>query len=153
MQNILCVQDSGKDDSFPDSDRFTYYGYKFESLCTGGGDGVVDSTSESGVVVRSKLNDLDVIIGAEVDACDIPQEQGRDSIPDLSTFVELKTSRFARTVALVKYLTSSDSYDQYCAFLWSCWEMKSATVSTPYKIGIDSLQFCWYIIYKYFFPC
>lgn len=101
-QRVPPVQDTGKDDSFPDSDRFTYYGYKFESLCTGGTDGIVDSTSESGVIVRSKLNDLDMMIGAEVDACDAPQVLERDSIPDVSTFVELKTSRLARTVALVK---------------------------------------------------
>ncbi|GMH45778.1 hypothetical protein BSKO_13741 [Bryopsis sp. KO-2023] len=91
---FLDIETSDADfETYPDSEKFTYYGYKFETLCTGGGDGVVDSTSESAVVVKSKLNDLDLLIATEVDCHEEAQDLGVDGKPEVSSFVEIKTSR------------------------------------------------------------
>lgn len=94
----LMLQDHGREKMYPDAERFTYYGYKFETICTGGGEGLVDATSESVLVSRSRLNEMDLIIASEVDSCDAEELPGKDGTPDISTFVELKTSRFGFTL-------------------------------------------------------
>lgn len=66
----------------PQDDRMTYYGYKFEALCTvlGGedpDDAAVDATSEYAVVVRFRLGSHRVLMAAEVD-CYLPQALGEE---------------------------------------------------------------------------
>jgi len=79
--------------------KLVAWGYQFEAACTGKAAG--DATSEYGTLVEAKLgNNLQLIIGAEIDAYDpslvefSAQEGGRgveSGVPPLSSLVELKT--------------------------------------------------------------
>jgi len=87
--------------SFPDADRFQYFGYKFESLCTGGGNTeqqppVVDSTSEFAIIVQVGLGVHRIVLAAEVDSADPPQStqglaEAPEGLPVLTSCLELKT--------------------------------------------------------------
>jgi len=100
-----------------ESRRLTYYGYSFESYCTRtssdistssiGWGGDVDTNVQWYSVVKTKLNDMRIIIGGEV-VCVRDQYIGE---PD--TFVELKTSMDQRNdkkrweTKLLKFFTQS----------------------------------------------
>lgn len=68
-------------------DKFIYYGYHFEAVCTNASY-PVDATSEYSSVLQLKLGKLRVLMAAEIDAC--MDMEGRDASP-VDTFVELKT--------------------------------------------------------------
>ncbi len=75
------------------ADLFTYYGYKFETVCTSADRGpapaLVDSTSEFALLLRVGLGDHALLMAAEVD-CVSPEAAG--SVPMLPDhFLELKT--------------------------------------------------------------
>jgi hypothetical protein len=75
------------------ADLFTYYGYKFEALCTGDDD-VVDSTSEFALLLKLRLGQHTLLMAAEVDC--LNPEAVTENVPfegPLSTeqFLELKT--------------------------------------------------------------
>ena len=78
------------EDSFPDADRFTYYGYKFEALCTG--EAQVDASSEFAALVQLRLGCLRLLMAAEVD-CKDPAEQGQGGGGIMESYLELKTFR------------------------------------------------------------
>jgi len=71
----------GAQSSYADQDRFQYFGYKFEALCTG--HPAADATSEFCAVMRTRIGNLRIVLAAEVDGCDGENDE----------FVELKTSR------------------------------------------------------------
>ena len=92
---------------YPNSDLFTYYGYKFEAVCTSTastaeGYGVntpessaVDSTSEFALLLSLRLGSHSVLMAAEVDCCSDPSkatatEEGC-SLLIPGDFMELKT--------------------------------------------------------------
>jgi len=86
-----------KDDMTPHQRVQTYYGYAFESWCTGSGPdassgwgGDVDTNVQWCSVVKTKLGDTRIVIGGEVD-CVKGQYNGRND-----TLVELKTSMSIR---------------------------------------------------------
>lgn len=82
---------------YPDFDKFMYFGYKFETLSTGGGfDAMVDASSEFTTVVETRIDQKRCAIAAEIDCYDlqIANEKGKAS---LDAFIELKTARFATT--------------------------------------------------------
>ncbi|XP_075264221.1 uncharacterized protein LOC142356142, partial [Convolutriloba macropyga] len=89
-------REEAEEPSYPNSDRFMYYGYKFEQLCTDtstssqSGSATVDSTSEFAAVVRLRIGNLRVMMGAEMD-CQIPQTSRNSQ--DLSSYIELKTAK------------------------------------------------------------
>ena len=77
------------------ADLFTYYGYKFEQLCTGGAsanDGVVDASSEFALLVQLRLGSHDIVMAAEVDCA---RDVGPlSALPyDTTCFLELKTAK------------------------------------------------------------
>lgn len=77
------------------ADLFTYYGYKFEQLCTGGASangGVVDASSEFALLVQLRLGSHDIVMAAEVDCA---RDVGPlSALPyDTSCFLELKTAK------------------------------------------------------------
>jgi len=105
--------------SFPDADRFNYYGYKFESLCTSaplqdsgtdtdgkpappttsGGHPIVDATSEFAILVKVKLGQQSVLMAAEVDCVDPAAQSvatgstssGGPHATHMEPYLELKT--------------------------------------------------------------
>jgi hypothetical protein len=88
-------QPRAEEKEFPGQDLMTYSGYKFESVCTDNSDtavaaAVVDATSEYSVLVRLKLQDLVVVMAAEVDLTrERPVSAGTP--PPLESLLELKT--------------------------------------------------------------
>lgn len=64
---------------------------RFEALCTGSS--TVDATSEFCSIVRLKLGQHSVFMGAEIDACD-PDSRGTSS-GGLQEYVEMKTYKCA----------------------------------------------------------
>mmetsp|Transcript_21324 Transcript_21324/g.46770 ORF Transcript_21324/g.46770 Transcript_21324/m.46770 type:complete len:441 (-) Transcript_21324:127-1449(-) len=78
---------------FPDSDRFCYYGYKFEALCCG--ESRVDATSEYCAVMRIRIGGLRIMFGAEIDCCDVKgifRPPGGRAKPQRE-YIEFKTHR------------------------------------------------------------
>jgi hypothetical protein len=73
------------------ADLFTFYGYKFEALCTGDGN-VVDATSEFALLLNLKLGSHSILMAAEVDCAssDVPLS---DLPSTLEHFIELKTAK------------------------------------------------------------
>ncbi|KAF5841463.1 hypothetical protein DUNSADRAFT_12907 [Dunaliella salina] len=121
MHNNTLFLDISKSEqaSFPDADRFNYYGYKFESLCTavppqgseidGGGrpeapttsrgHPIVDSTSEYAILVKVKLGQQSILMAAEVDCVDPAAQSvapgstssGGSPATPMAPYLELKT--------------------------------------------------------------
>ena len=78
---------------YEDLDRYCYYGYKFETMCTGGGaEAPVDATSEFAIVVETKLDEMKCAIAAEVDCYD-PKKAADNEMATLKALMELKTAR------------------------------------------------------------
>lgn len=73
--------------------RFMYFGYRFESLCTGAENEPTDANSEFCSIVRLRLGAHRICFGAEIDAEDktVPSDKG-----PLRRYVELKTMREPR---------------------------------------------------------
>ncbi|GFR50350.1 hypothetical protein Agub_g12559 [Astrephomene gubernaculifera] len=79
-------------------DRFTYYGYKFESVATGAPSGEpVDSTREFAVMVQVRLGGHQVLMAAETDAWETPleeaeeQQQQQEEEVEYIGYTEIKT--------------------------------------------------------------
>ncbi|GIL54992.1 hypothetical protein Vafri_10666 [Volvox africanus] len=73
----------------PDHDRFTYYGYKFEAICTDADpDTVVDSTGEFASMFQVRLGQHLILMAAEMDAWEEPAEQEQENF---AGYAELKT--------------------------------------------------------------
>ena len=76
------------EDKFPDygsdsmAQRLTYYGYKFEALCTSKSE-IVDTNTEFCSVFTSKFGNITCLLGGEVDCF----------IGDSREYIELKTNR------------------------------------------------------------
>lgn len=103
-------RDDGADQMYPNADRYMYFGYKFEQLCTQPDHTeppVVDATAEYATVVRRSFRELRVMMAAEVD-CEHREKGARTRAGDPS-YLELKTckvpqDRRARwTLARYKY--------------------------------------------------
>jgi RAT1-interacting protein len=86
--------------NYENADLFTYYGYKFESECTGGlevaenddVEVVVNTNVQFCSVFTSKIGDFGVLLGAEVDC--LFQKPASDSIHDIQAeYTELKTHK------------------------------------------------------------
>jgi len=106
---------------FPGADKFQYYGYKFEALCTGSS--TVDATSEFCSIVRLKLGQHSVFMGAEIDACD-PDSRGTSS-GGLQEYVEMKTYK----------IPESRSQDlSIKRYKHPRWWMQSFLVGVPYLL-------------------
>eukprot|EP00882_Tetradesmus_deserticola_P008906 GHRQ01009396.1.p1 GENE.GHRQ01009396.1~~GHRQ01009396.1.p1 ORF type:complete len:230 (+),score=74.13 GHRQ01009396.1:768-1457(+) len=75
-------------EEYPNQDKFVYYGYKFEALCTG--QEHVDSSSEFAVLVQYRLGSHSVLMAAEIDCA---KEEGDGPIEG-EPYVELKTYRW-----------------------------------------------------------
>ncbi|GIL82860.1 hypothetical protein Vretimale_8362 [Volvox reticuliferus] len=72
-----------------DHDRFTYYGYKFEAICTDADpDKVVDSTGEFASMFQVRLGQHLILMAAEMDAWEEPSELEQENF---AGFTELKT--------------------------------------------------------------
>lgn len=65
----------------PESRKYCYFGYKFESLCTNNSDEIVNPNIEYCGIFKCKLNSHRIILAAEIDC-----QQG-------DKFLELKTSK------------------------------------------------------------
>jgi RAT1-interacting protein len=74
-----------------------YQGYKFEALCTEGhsSTGVVDANEEWCAAIRIRIGNARIVISSEIDA-EMPSAGGPHD-PKKNSFVELKTTRMART--------------------------------------------------------
>eukprot|EP00879_Flechtneria_rotunda_P007322 GHRR01007681.1.p2 GENE.GHRR01007681.1~~GHRR01007681.1.p2 ORF type:complete len:214 (+),score=61.48 GHRR01007681.1:700-1341(+) len=83
----LDINKSGNEPEYANQDKFVYYGYKFEALCTG--QEYVDATSEFAVVVQYRLGRHQLVMAAEVDAV---TEQGEGPAGG-RPYVEMKTYR------------------------------------------------------------
>ncbi|KAF6260603.1 hypothetical protein COO60DRAFT_1505467 [Scenedesmus sp. NREL 46B-D3] len=81
---FLDINKAGKEEYF-NQEKMTYYGYKFEAMCTG--QEHVDSSSEFAVLVQYRLGDHSVLMAAEIDCT---KEEGDGPI-DGQPYVELKT--------------------------------------------------------------
>ncbi|GFH09170.1 RAI1 domain-containing protein, partial [Haematococcus lacustris] len=96
------VQRAEDEPRFPDADRFEYYGYKFEQLCSAaptpapaaphnpgpGPEPVVDATSEFSALVRLGLGKHRILMAAEVDCS--TSDQAAEEV-QLERLRELKT--------------------------------------------------------------
>jgi len=80
--------------SYANQDRFSYYGYHFESVCSGhvAGSEEVDPSSEFGIVVLYRLGAHTILMGAEVDGFD-PQAPPDCGPTNGKPYVEMKTYR------------------------------------------------------------
>ncbi|KAK9828456.1 hypothetical protein WJX72_000086 [[Myrmecia] bisecta] len=106
--------------SYPGSDKFEYYGYKFEALCTG--EQQVDATSEFSAVVRIRLGNLRIVMAAEIDCCD-PTITGQPAgEPDLAAYLELKTTRTP---------TTQQQDENLKAFKYPRWWLQSYLAGVP----------------------
>eukprot|EP00955_Chlamydomonas_euryale_P065491 359252-Chlamydomonas_euryale.AAC.6 len=81
------------------ADRFQYYGYKFETLCTGGGH-TVDSTSEFSLLLRLSIGMVPVLMAAEVDCASGDKSLSLSDTMTPDHFLELKTTMFNPKVRL-----------------------------------------------------
>eukprot|EP00873_Tetraselmis_striata_P020958 jgi/Tetstr1/441222/TSEL_029478.t1 len=101
-------------EAYPNERLFSYYGYKFEQLCTEGeaaystgAPPTVDSTSEFAAVMRIRLGAHRIMMGAEMDCC----WEGMEGEAEGAAYVELKTFKTPRhrgqwnTLARLKYPT------------------------------------------------
>jgi hypothetical protein len=76
-----CITQSRR--SYDGQELMTFYGYKFEALCTGSDS--VDATSEYSAVLQTRIGKTNVLMAAEIDCC-----MAGCSDP-VSSHVELKT--------------------------------------------------------------
>eukprot|EP00878_Enallax_costatus_P008175 GHUV01008548.1.p1 GENE.GHUV01008548.1~~GHUV01008548.1.p1 ORF type:complete len:346 (+),score=90.54 GHUV01008548.1:62-1099(+) len=86
---FLDINKSAGNVTYPNQDKLTYYGYKFEAVCTG--QDHVDATSEFAVVVQYQLGQHRVLMAAEVDAM---KDDGDGPVKG-RPYVELKTYKIA----------------------------------------------------------
>ncbi|WIA33467.1 hypothetical protein OEZ86_006597 [Tetradesmus obliquus] len=94
---FLDINKAGNQE-YPNQDKFVYYGYKFEALCTG--QDHVDSSSEFAVLVQYRLGSHSVLMAAEIDCA---KEEG-DGPDGGRPYVELKTYKMpahSRAVAIM----------------------------------------------------
>lgn len=79
------VKNEGKE--YPGADRFTYYGYKFEAICTGGVDGKVDATSEFASLLGLQIGPHRILMAAEIDCTgNLSSNNPVDGYLELKTF-------------------------------------------------------------------
>lgn len=105
----------------PESEKFTYWGYKFEEICTRSSEtssenldhtAEVDPNNQFCAVYKLKFNDFRCIVAAEIDCYDVerkavashPPAEQDDSAPpakqrlvEKEFYVELKTSKLIQT--------------------------------------------------------
>lgn len=75
-------------------DKFMYWGYKFEELCTrgeGAEAGKVDANVEFCSVFKLAIGDSRLVLGAEIDCYEGGEDEGSNAAH--SAYVEIKTSR------------------------------------------------------------
>eukprot|EP00210_Caulerpa_lentillifera_P006433 g6145.t1 len=90
---FLDIKKMENEGQFPDSERFSYFGFHFEHCSTVKNDSeLVDSSSEFAVVVETKLNQTNYAIAGEVDCFD-EALLGTSGDLELSSLIELKTSK------------------------------------------------------------
>ncbi|CAB9518439.1 Decapping and exoribonuclease protein [Seminavis robusta] len=70
--------------------KLQYYGYRFESVCTGQQDAPVDNRYEFCSVLRLNMGDTRIVLAAEMDATTVRTSTSTTSVRD---YVELKTMR------------------------------------------------------------
>lgn len=66
----------------------SYWGYRFEGLCTNDPDGSANTNIQYCVIVKTRLGKNNILMGAEVDCIDGPKSK-----EPLKQYIELKTSR------------------------------------------------------------
>ena len=98
-----------------DRSRFTYWGYKFEQLCTGSSDqgcdagNRVNANEEFCYVFKIKIGESRIVLAAEMDCAMAPASvggaDGKES--EKREFVELKTSR------LIEHPRQQHSFERY----------------------------------------
>lgn len=74
----------------PSQQRFMYYGYRFESLCTGQADQPVNANSEFCSISRLRIANHRILLASEID-CQLQSDDMKGN--PLRKYVELKTMR------------------------------------------------------------
>ena len=86
VQNILCLE-IVKD--IQREDVAMKLGYQFEAKCSG--DYSANPNEEYGMLVKTKLNDMKILIGAEIDGYESMQPLAHSALPPMESLRELKT--------------------------------------------------------------
>lgn len=75
-------------------DRFSYYGYRFEAVCTGEENQPVNANSEFCSIARLRIGNYRILMSAEID-CTTGEVQNTED--PIKNYLELKTMREVRT--------------------------------------------------------
>lgn len=78
----------------PRHQRFMYYGYRFEALCTGVENEPVDANSEFCSLIRLRVANHRILLAAEIDCATAAPDSEKHP---LQSYVELKTMREVRS--------------------------------------------------------
>ncbi|KAI9481344.1 MAG: RAI1 like PD-XK nuclease-domain-containing protein [Benjaminiella poitrasii] len=104
--DTIYIEEVRKEETMTEKNKLmSFWGYRFETLCTdtkppsqiidSKNDAIVNTNVQYCVVVKTKLGNNSIIMGAEVDCCkDI---KPKDPVKQLQNYIELKTSRVIET--------------------------------------------------------
>ncbi|PXF49538.1 Decapping nuclease DXO-like [Gracilariopsis chorda] len=91
---FLDIRKIDEDKPNPYAFRFMYYGYRFEAICTGAEEELVNANSEFCSVARLRLGNHRIIMSAEID-CTTGDPKNVDN--PVRSYLELKTMREVRS--------------------------------------------------------
>lgn len=87
---FLDIRKTNKESTDPQQQRFMYYGYRFESLCTGLEDEPVNANSEYCSISRLRIANHRILMASEIDCSSGAPDKGGNP---LNGYIELKTMR------------------------------------------------------------